>query len=149
MQRHRIGQDRIEENNLEWDGMDRKQSFEYNKGIILIRKKKNFNPFFDWVTFLKNIELLSFLYILMIISLSITSFTDIFSQPKDSLFIFVLHHYAKIVTLHPSPVGPGELCNVMEINLLCILHKINLLCVYSPSLLLVFNFMVSLPQVDT
>lgn len=36
MQRHRIGQDRIEENNLEWDGMDRKQSFEYNKGIILI-----------------------------------------------------------------------------------------------------------------
>ena len=89
MQRYRIGQDRIEENNLEWDGMDRKQSFEYNKGIILIRKKKNFNPFFDWVTFLKNIELLSFLYILMIISLSITSFTDIFSQPKDSLFIFV------------------------------------------------------------
>ena len=45
MQRHRIGQDRIEENNLEWDGMDRKQSFEYNKGIILIRKKRTLTHF--------------------------------------------------------------------------------------------------------
>ena len=26
MQRYRIGQDRIEENNLEWDGMDRREN---------------------------------------------------------------------------------------------------------------------------
>ena len=64
-------------------------------------------------------------------------------------YTIMLKYCAKVVTLHPSPTGPGELFNVMEINLLYILHKINLLCVCPPSLLLVFNFMVSLPQVDT
>lgn len=36
MQRYRIGQDSIEENNLEWDWMDRREnSFKYNKGVII------------------------------------------------------------------------------------------------------------------